>query len=415
MKWLILTTTLIGLTLVFIVSSQRVPKVSTESSASALNNFKSANTFTISNPSLNLVSTHSRTAVANAQRSFTGSILDTTPTVLEYELTYTIDRDGKDSIPASAQVYVPVLDGTMPVLIYGAGTTGLADRCAPSLENPNTGSLGGYENHLLVEASQGTIAIMPDYLGFDTPDQIQFYFIAEEEAYSILSSADAFFTVEKPANLQFTANEIFIGGYSQGGHAAFASADYGKAIAPHIKIAGIIGHGPTTKITDLLQDNPNLAPYLMKSYQTYYPEFEVSNILKPDAITLLADAETKCGDEAFNYNTYTTDQMFTANFATALENNQFNGTFAKEFEYMEANNAGTVYTTIPTFIAQGTEDPIVTLEQQDIVVESLCSRGVPITYKTYEGENHFNSRQMSFIDTQEWIKAVREGKVASTC
>ncbi len=51
------------------------------------------------------------------------------------------DFDGT-AAPITAQVFVPRYDSTTerPVLVFGSGTTGIADSCAPSLEQPEARS-----------------------------------------------------------------------------------------------------------------------------------------------------------------------------------------------------------------------------------------------------------------------------------
>ncbi len=55
------------------------------------------------------------------------------------------------------------------IMVIGAGTTGVADQCAPSKEQPRVKLWGDYPAANLAYASAGYVAVTPDYLFFDDP------------------------------------------------------------------------------------------------------------------------------------------------------------------------------------------------------------------------------------------------------
>ena len=387
------------------------PATSSESISSALS---------ISDVRLQLESELSAPEVQTAYTSF----LRTVPgfsahSVRIYKLTYKIAKDQDAPIDASALVFAPQgIAQSIPVLVYGPGTTGLADRCAPSEENPLRPSLGNYRNQMVSHAAQGTIVVMPDYLGFDTTEQLNYYFIAREEAYGMLGSARAFFEATEKTNInsRFQKGTIFVGGYSQGGHAAFATADHVKELTPDIQIRGVIGHGATTNTIDLLDSSPNLAPYLVNAYENYYDDFLAENIIDQNWLSEVGEAERVCADEGFGYNTVRKESVFTPQFLRLINGQDYTSVeIAAEKSRLEENNAGVHFSNTPVFIAQGTTDPIVTKEDQDVLVESLCSRSVPVEYQLYDGVHHFDIRQVSFWDTHVWMKQIQNNQKTSTC
>lgn len=341
----------------------------------------------------------------------------------EYDLHFTITvEDGKTST-ITAKVYIPRIedednsDEGFPFIVYGPGSTGLDDRCAPSREDPRNPDLGNYPNQMIAQASQGFVVVMPNYEGLDNLDRIHVYFNAELEARTMLGAAEVALSQTEVA-LPLANKKVFFGGYSQGGHAAFAAADKAELYTPDMEIGGIYGHGPTTDITDFLLMNPNLAPYFVFSYDAYYPEVESSRILSDRALKRLSRASTLCVDEAFQYNSTSGAATYTPEFWAMLSSEDPDTALKEQYPELagifSANDAGTSYVEYPTLFLQGTGDPIVTAEAQQVIINKLCARGVPVSLKTYPNLHHWWTRQNSFKETNDWIRAVSSGRSVDT-
>jgi len=155
--------------------------------------------------------------------------------------------------PALAQVFVPRYGAerpsVRPLYAFGPGSTGIIDSCRPSREHVAGIRWGLYRAHVLSHAGQGTIGIMPDYLGFGDPEREQYYMVAESEAAVMLDAIRAtksLLAAKSIAGVSDTRN--FVAGFSQGGHAALAAADYRKSYAPEIPLDGVIGYGPSARL-----------------------------------------------------------------------------------------------------------------------------------------------------------------------
>lgn len=322
-----------------------------------------------------------------------------------YQLHFSIKLQDGEFSPVIAKVFVPLeIDSELPVVIYGHGTTGLADRCAPTREDPTKPTLGNYENQMIAMASTGMVVVMPNYEGLDNPERIHYYFNKDIEARTLLGAARALETVRD--QLPKSIEGVFLGGYSQGGHAAFSAVDLVHTISPEVQINGVFAHGATTNLRNLLLHNPNLAPYLVHAYSKKNPDFEVSTLIKPDEVYSVERAQQLCVDEAFQYDSTTPQDTYTATFLMALEANTLQSSFPEIHRYFEQNSAGTSYTMIPTLILQDPADPVVTLDDQQQFVEQLCDRKVPVELKTYEDVHHFWTREESFNDTVAWIFSI---------
>lgn len=359
--------------------------------------------------------------IATALQSFVpGQNPVTQAEIAVYELLFRTRVETGDFSQVRAFVYAPVIESnqTYPLIVYGAGTTGLDDKCAPSQEDPSNPTFGNYRNQMISQASQGFVVALPNYEGFDNPSRIHYYFNAELEARTLLGTAEVLLGNEPARILPIANKTVFFGGYSQGGHAAFAAADKAAAYTHQLEVGGIFGHGPTTDISDFLRYNPNLAPYFVYAYSQYYDEFAADRILSEKWLQRVATAKSLCVDQAFQFNTIDGNSMYTAQFWEALQAENPDQVLLNQYpelqQFFTINDAGISYTEYPTLFLQGRADQIVTPEAQQEFIDSLCEREIPVSVAWYDGLDHFSTRQRSFTDTNQWIQAVSSNKSIET-
>lgn len=131
-----------------------------------------------------------------------------------YKLLYnTVDIDGNETVASGFFAVPNDRDLAFPTLVYQHGT--VFTRNAVPSNGSDEADIG------LLAAGQGYISILPDYLGLGDNPGIHPYLHADTEASAAI---DMLFAVE-----EFLENEgvpkneqLFITGYSQGGHAAAA-------------------------------------------------------------------------------------------------------------------------------------------------------------------------------------------------
>ncbi len=332
------------------------------------------------------------------------------------------DFDGSQA-RVLAQLFVPVMDAAAevqkrPLLVFGSGTTGVGDQCAPSLEQPLVRRWGHYRANMMSYASQGIIAIFPDYLGFNDPDRPQRYFSKNAEAHAMLDAARAVQTfLRQPGT--YTAgsravgpwptgfDHLFASGYSQGGHAAFAAADLWKEYAPELPFTGVIGFAATTNIEVLFREGPYYAPSVVYNYLDMYGADEIV----PDryfqerwATTLESDVPELCVDEFQLYYPFDGTQLYTAEFYDALYQGGLEEEFPGLARRLEENATGLSGHGVPALMIQGNEDIIITTPSQTRFVAALQSRGSDVEYLTMDGVRHRHTRPAGFRDSVRWIK-----------
>lgn len=348
-----------------------------------------------------------------AMAAFLGPVSRTAKYQVEtYLLSFKVELSSGNMSPMVAEMFVPAqVNQPLPVIIYAPGTTGLDNKCAPSREYPSYPRLGNYENQMVAMAAQGFIVVMPNYIGLDNPEMYHEYFIKDNEARSLLGTILA---MQKIADTLPKYEGIFVGGYSQGGHAAFSAVDLAPMLTPGLEIAGVFGHGPTTDTQTLLLRNPNLSPYFAYTYQNKYEDFDSSQIFLPEKLFQVDRAPSQCVNQAHAFNSANITNTYTEAFGNALLADSLKTEFPLIYRRLADQDAGVNYLVTPTLILQGTGDPIVTLEDQVVFADSLCERDIPVEMKTYPYVHHFQTRQKSFWDTLEWIEAISQGELSAT-
>jgi len=326
------------------------------------------------------------------------------------------------SIQADLRFPRVAMTQTFPVLVYGAGTTGVATKCAPLNEYFAGRDWGDYRSHLESYTTQGYITILANWQGYDDRDRTHPYFVSELEGRVMLDAARAVydFFAEPPEKdiLARPDTAIFLGGYSQGGHGAFSAGSIAPDYAPELDIKGLIGHAMAPDVEGLMYDSPRYAPYIVYAYRDFYGDEVVDpkDVLLPTwDPTFEEDVTSKCIDEVFNWYTNDPARMYTPAFREALYNDRLAEAYPLFKAKLDANDSSQkAYPDVPVILLHGTADPIVKVRTIEAFVSYLCGTGQNVTYNRYPGVNHFQTRQHSFYDTLMWMEYILAGNTPSS-
>jgi pimeloyl-ACP methyl ester carboxylesterase len=358
--------------------------------------------------------------ILSAQSSFLHSTHATPVTdITVYDLKYDIKGRTGNWEPVSAKVYIPETEGAYPLFIFGSGTTGIADTCAPSLENMAVENIGNYHNHMIVQAAEGYTSIFPDYEGFHDPSATQAYFISESEAKTLIGSILSLLELkpEQPALEKVAIETVFLSGYSQGGHSALSAAKAWDILPPSIKLAGIVEFAGAADVQALFVDSPWLASYLVQSYTEYYgSNLQSFEILQDKWLRdLRKNNDELCVNAAYTfYPQKSLSAVYTAKFIDALESDTWPAALENWHEKIIENTPLTNLPSVPHLSIQGGADPIVTASTQVKNVAKLCQQGHQVTYTEYPGINHFSIRTAGFTQSNQWMKDVLAGTTPPT-
>ncbi len=138
--------------------------------------------------------------------------------VYAYTVEYkSLNKDG-DTVKASGSFFVPVNDSfSMPLLSYQHGTA-LKKTDAPSIAKGSE-----YLLNLALSGSEALVTCVPDYLGLGTGEGLHLYLNPNEEANSVRDLMRCVRKVVAQQHLGVLNGQVFLYGYSQGGHATMAA------------------------------------------------------------------------------------------------------------------------------------------------------------------------------------------------
>jgi pimeloyl-ACP methyl ester carboxylesterase len=330
------------------------------------------------------------------------------------------DRDDKP-LKIVAQLFAPRTEqaASLPIYVFGPGTTGLNDQCAPSNEQPNERSWGDFHSHLLTYAGQGYVAVMPDYEGFNDGPRVHHYYVGEQQARVMLDAARAalrfFDSAPSPAGKP-KQNPVFLAGYSHGGYVAFATRDLAPKYAPELRVMGVIGYGPRSEVGTLFRDMPSLGPYVLYSYANYYgaDKVPVEKLIQQRWLpTLERDVTNKCIDEVVGYYGDDPAAIFTPEFLAGLNQGTLGQRLPALKQLFDQNKAGvsTAARGVPVLVLHGTKDTVVAPETLQAYMKELCASGGRGQYIAYPNIPHTLIRQTGYQDAVRWMDAVAKGQL----
>ena len=205
-----------------------------------------------------------------------------------YSVVYMTPNENGDLVEASGAIFLPIGPTCpMPVLSWQHGTV-VADYGAPSKNLDNWYS--GTQKIGIVAASHGYIVFMSDYLGLGDGEGFHNYCHSETEASAII---DLIFQGKDFASEQgvLSSDQLFLMGYSQGGHATMATVkeiemNYAEEliITASCPMAGPYSMSDAQAgMLNTVYPNPGYFPYVIFSYDNVYGNIydEISDVLKP--------------------------------------------------------------------------------------------------------------------------------------
>jgi len=329
---------------------------------------------------------------------------------------YTMTDTNGQTAQVYARVFVPSTGATegLPVFAFAPGTTGIDDQCAASVEQSSKRAWGNYPSHMAAYAAQGYATVITDYEGMRDQTRMHHYMVGALEGRAVLDSVRALGNLPLTKD-RITTEQVIVGGYSQGGHAAYWADEIAATYAPEIKIQGVIGFGPVTDVRRTLTDTTQGAnilwfgPYVLYSYSDWYKEsYPVDKILVPPFSSNLAtDISKNCIDTNIAYwGNKDINKVYTPQFIAAMRTGSV-AAVSKAFDQrMQENLTADTKTSSNKAIFHGDLDNVVLPAQSQDAVTRLCQLGNTVAYKRYADATHYTTMTRSYNDTINWMKAV---------
>ncbi|HYO88424.1 MAG TPA: alpha/beta fold hydrolase [Candidatus Limnocylindrales bacterium] len=371
------------------------------------------------------VATHSASEISQLIANFyePDQVIPAQFAVDEYRIRFQSTYKDDEPIVIVAQFFVPRAEEAtnFPVFIAGAGSSGIADQCAPTLEQPAVQNWGSYKLWMLSMATQGYITALPDYAGFNDPDRMQPYYVAEMAGRVMLDAGRAAlnWSAENPDSPAQAQPAVLLAGYSQGGQTVFAAKDIWETYAPELPLKGIIGFAPVSNMASHMMTLPQLAPYRMVAWEDYYGTDQVdpARVFTDRWLpTLYEDVMRMCVFDAAGFFSANPAELYHPDVLEGLQNGTLDETYPTLAALLELNSPGFVPNDLPALIVQGTEDRTIPMDVHEAFVERYCAAGNWLNEQIHEGANHFHLREISYRETLDWMARTLAGDIdPNTC
>ena len=314
--------------------------------------------------------------------------------VVIYHSTNVTGRD----IAVSGVVFVPPgpapRDG-WPVVSWAHGTTGMADRCAPS-ETPNL-YYNEYAQVARTFVAAGYAVAATDYPGLGTPG-VHSYLIGVDEGNSVVDIVAAAHHL-----VAHLAPTWFAVGHSQGGQAVlFSTRAAGRA--PGLRLGGAIAIAPASALDLILPavidggDRADLsyAVYSLIGLSAVDPEINLSSVLGPAGQTRLPlILDGACLEQAdASFGGVSPSDIFRIDAQQQLRLNA---------ELGRDDNPDSTPTVGPVLVIQGATDQDVPPAVTQLMVQHLQQLGADVTERLYPGRNHDEVVGPSLCDQLAWL------------
>jgi alpha-beta hydrolase superfamily lysophospholipase len=314
------------------------------------------------------------------------------------------DIDGA-LIPVSGVIFIPL--GAPPrqgrnIVAWAHPTTGMAQGCAPSLEDGGIGagtlaqSIPGFDAFI----AAGDIVTATDYPGLGAPG-IHPYLIGDAEGRSILDSVRAARTLPG-ANI---SGKYAVWGHSQGGQAALFAGQIAGTYAPELDLVGVAAAAPPTnmniELTEPFRSDSGrlLAAYVYYSWSKTY-DIPITSIVYPQAVPAVNEAVTKCIG--------TLGQAIDAIRAASALNPMFRSHDPKSTPPWPAllteNSPGHATPGAPLLIVQGSADTTVEPNFARSFAAAACAKHEVIAYEELRGVGHLTVARKSAGMAVVWIQ-----------
>ena len=154
---------------------------------------------------------------------------------------YWTERDEGQPVLTTGVIYVPETRRAdpSPLVVAGHGSVGVADKCAPSREDPE-GFLRDFRTQIYTLAGDGWVVLAPDFPGLGTEGAATWMY-SPDEGHAMLDATRA---ARQLAKSGFFSDKNAIVGHSNGGHAALSAQSYAKAYGAEGTVETVVVWAP---------------------------------------------------------------------------------------------------------------------------------------------------------------------------
>jgi pimeloyl-ACP methyl ester carboxylesterase len=297
-----------------------------------------------------------------------------------WRILYATTVDDNTPATAVATLFAPTDPpaGPRPIIAWGHATTGLLQKCMPSLFSAPSAGIPGRDR--IVKA--GWVVVETDY-SFAEKGGPHPYLIGEGEARAAL---DAVRAARQMSELTLDKRMV-VWGYSQGGHAALWTGIIGPRYAPELEVLGVAAIAPATNIKNNLAMNvavdKRFGPYLALAYSRFYRDILFEEAIRPEALMAARQIVNLCDSLP------TEDSERIEALVATFDGPALATSSNKALQARLEQNTPDALIKAPIVIVQGLADDVVPPAATDAYVEERCSAGQRLEYWTFAGRDHF--------------------------
>jgi pimeloyl-ACP methyl ester carboxylesterase len=271
--------------------------------------------------------------------------------------------------------------GGRPIVAWAHPTSGVVERCAPSLAFFVFQQIQG----LREMAARGYVVAATDYPGLGAPG-VHPYLVGESEARAVLDIVRAAETMPETG----AAKDFVAWGHSQGGQAALYTGLIARSYAPELNLRGVAVAAPATELATLMTDDlgspggRNLTAMTLWSWDRVFGA-PMARVVQPQAIPVVDRLAKACIESIY-------DILVRRRLEKPLERSFLSVKNPAELEPWRAlandNTPGPLPPDIPLFVAQGTADQLVRPAVTKDYVARACRAGDKVSVLLMPGVGH---------------------------
>ncbi|RDH77662.1 triacylglycerol lipase [Mycolicibacterium moriokaense] len=281
-------------------------------------------------------------------------------------------------------------NGPRPLIVYGPGTQGQGDQCAPSRQfnqgihwRPYLDLAFNYEELFVsTMVARGFAIVMTDYQGLGTPG-LHTYVARVPQGDAMLDAARA---AKKLPNTSLKPDgPIAFWGYSQGGGAAASAAELASQYAPELNVVGTYAGAPPADLKELFPyaDGSVLVGavgYALNSVMTAYPEYAdaIHSKLTPRGEDFVFKVQDQCVAETLAKFMFRHLQPYFNEDINQLVNEE---PFSHLFDEQKL---GRFKPNAPVMILSNRFDPLVPWTAANQLGRDWCAQGADVQFWTNE-------------------------------
>ena len=316
-----------------------------------------------------------------------------------------------EPIAVSGVVVVPdaAPAGGYPVVAWAHPTTGVADKCAPSLSlvlDVFT-TIPGLDDMV----KRGFVVTATDYPGLGTAGEHP-YLVGISEGRAVLDSVRAARQIAGPN----ASNRFVVWGHSQGGHAALWTGELAGKYAPELAVVGVAAAAPASLLGPLFEDDlgtdagKGLTALTLWSWSRVF-DLPLEGVVEAEDISSVAAIGGECL-AGF------TDLVTDVGALAQINRGKFlavDPVTTKPWSTIIAENTpGQLAAGAPVFLAQGSRDTVVDPPVTTKFAIELCNQGVAVTFHEVPDATHTVIAKVSAPAAVAWMAARFAGEAAPT-